>query len=116
MAVEIKVPSAGESITEGVVSRWLKKDGDMVRAGEPLVELETEKATTEVPAPASGKLSTSIPEGKTVSIGAILGRIEEQETSVGPPILSQNEAPKRENTGDGIQVKPPRSVSAPSIT
>jgi 2-oxoglutarate dehydrogenase E2 component (dihydrolipoamide succinyltransferase) len=114
MAVEIKVPSVGESITEGVVSRWLKKDGDMVRAGEPIVELETEKATTEVPAPASGKLNTSIPEGKMVSIGAVLGRIEEQQTSVGAP-PSQKEATRREETRDGIQAKPPRGDSVPSV-
>src|SRR5262245_44449073 len=115
MAIEIKVPSVGESITEGVVSRWLKKDGEMVRAGEPIVELETEKATTEVPAPASGKLSTSVPEGNTVAIGAILGRIEEQETSVGVSTLSQKDAPKREHTVDGIHAKPPRGDSVPSL-
>jgi 2-oxoglutarate dehydrogenase E2 component (dihydrolipoamide succinyltransferase) len=115
MAVEIKVPSVGESITEGVVSHWLKKDGEMVRAGEPIVELETEKATTEVPSPASGKLSTSIPEGKTVAIGAILGRIEEQEEPTGVTIPSQKEAIKREQTGDGMHTKPPRGDSVPSI-
>ena len=48
MAVEIKVPSVGEAITEGVLARWLKADGDAVREGEPLYELETDKASTEV--------------------------------------------------------------------
>src|SRR5437016_6231379 len=53
MPVEIKVPAAGESVTEGILSRWLKKDGDYVKADEPVVELETDKATQEVPAPAA---------------------------------------------------------------
>jgi 2-oxoglutarate dehydrogenase E2 component (dihydrolipoamide succinyltransferase) len=77
MAVDIKVPSVGESVTEGTISRWLKKDGEMVRADEPLVEIETEKATTEVSAPEAGTLRITTPEGRTVAIGAVIGRIEE---------------------------------------
>jgi 2-oxoglutarate dehydrogenase E2 component (dihydrolipoamide succinyltransferase) len=77
MAVEIQVPSAGESVTEGTLARWLKKDGDMVRADEPVVELETEKATTEVAAPAAGRLVIAVPEGQTVRVGTVIGRIEE---------------------------------------
>jgi hypothetical protein len=62
MAIEIKVPSVGESITEGSIARWIKKNGDLVRVDEPIFELETEKASTEVPAPASGKLTIKTPE------------------------------------------------------
>lgn len=76
MSVEIKVPAVGESITEGTIARWLKKDGDLVRADEPLFELETDKATMEVPAPADGRLSISVAAGQTVAVGAIVGRIE----------------------------------------
>jgi 2-oxoglutarate dehydrogenase E2 component (dihydrolipoamide succinyltransferase) len=76
MAVEIKVPSVGESIAEGSLVRWLKKNGDTVRADEPLFELETEKATTEVAAPAAGKLAIVVPAGKTVVIGSVVGHIE----------------------------------------
>src|SRR5260370_40935455 len=103
MAVEIRVPAAGESITEGVVSRWLKKDGEIVRAGEPVVELETEKATTEVPAPASGKLIASVPEGKTVTIGQVLGRIEEQHTVATTPAPQGTMKPGE--SGDGAPAK-----------
>src|SRR5436190_23083824 len=78
MAVEIKVPSVGESITEGVLSRWLKKDGDAVRSGEPLFELETDKATQEVPSPADGVLSISVKEGERVVIGSVVGSIDPQ--------------------------------------
>jgi 2-oxoglutarate dehydrogenase E2 component (dihydrolipoamide succinyltransferase) len=77
MPTDIKIPSVGESITEGTIARWLKKDGEPVRAGDPILELETEKATTEVPAPVAGTLSVSVPEGKTVAIGSVVGRIQE---------------------------------------
>jgi 2-oxoglutarate dehydrogenase E2 component (dihydrolipoamide succinyltransferase) len=77
MATDIKVPAVGESITEGNIARWFKKDGDAVRAEEPLFELETDKATTEVAAPAAGTLRIAVPEGRTVPIGSVVGRIEE---------------------------------------
>jgi 2-oxoglutarate dehydrogenase E2 component (dihydrolipoamide succinyltransferase) len=76
MAVEIKIPSVGESITEGTIARWFKPDGAAVKANEPVLELETEKATTEVVAPESGTLAISMPEGTKVAIGSVVGRIE----------------------------------------
>jgi 2-oxoglutarate dehydrogenase E2 component (dihydrolipoamide succinyltransferase) len=78
MATEIRVPTLGESVTEATVGKWLKKPGDTVKADEPLVELETEKVTVEVPAPAAGQLAEiKVPEGTTVAIGALLGSISE---------------------------------------
>ncbi len=77
MAVNIVVPSVGESISEGTVAQWLKKDGDFVRADEPVLELETEKATTPVSAPASGRLVVAAKEGQAVKIGQVVGRVEE---------------------------------------
>jgi 2-oxoglutarate dehydrogenase E2 component (dihydrolipoamide succinyltransferase) len=76
MPVEIKVPAVGESISEGTVARWLKQDGDAVRADEPLFELETEKATQEIVAPAAGRLHIRVPEGQTVAVGTVVGSIE----------------------------------------
>ncbi|HEV8061444.1 MAG TPA: biotin/lipoyl-containing protein, partial [Gemmataceae bacterium] len=76
MAIDIKVPSVGESITEGTITRWYKKDGEVLRNMEPAFELETEKATTDVPAPAGGLLRILVPEGSTVAIGATVGRLE----------------------------------------
>jgi len=64
MPVDVKVPSVGESITEGVIVRWLKQTGDVVRTDDPLLELETEKATTEIPSPTSGKLNVLVAAGK----------------------------------------------------
>jgi 2-oxoglutarate dehydrogenase E2 component (dihydrolipoamide succinyltransferase) len=76
MAGEIVVPSLGESVTEATVAKWFKKIGDAVAADEPLVELETDKVTMEVNAPASGSLKEiKIPEGKTVNVGTLLGNI-----------------------------------------
>ena len=78
MAVEIRVPALGESVTEATVGQWFKKEGEAINADEPLVELETDKVTIEVPAPSSGTLSEiSVNEGDTVEIGAVLGAIIE---------------------------------------
>jgi 2-oxoglutarate dehydrogenase E2 component (dihydrolipoamide succinyltransferase) len=76
MATEIRVPALGESVTEATVGRWFKKAGEPVTADEPIVELETDKVTLEVNAPASGVLSDIVAkDGETVSAGALLGQI-----------------------------------------
>jgi 2-oxoglutarate dehydrogenase E2 component (dihydrolipoamide succinyltransferase) len=76
MAIEIRVPTLGESISEATVGKWFKKAGEPVRADEPLVELETDKVTLEVNAPGAGVLSEITAEtGQTVAIGALLGQV-----------------------------------------
>jgi 2-oxoglutarate dehydrogenase E2 component (dihydrolipoamide succinyltransferase) len=75
-SVPVKVPSVGESISEGILARWLKPDGGSVQAGEPLFELETDKASSVVPAPGSGVLKIGAAEGETVQIGATVGGID----------------------------------------
>ena len=78
MATEIRVPTLGESVTEATVGKWFKKAGDAVAADEPVVELETDKVTIEVPAPAAGTLAEiAVAEGETVGVGALLGTIGE---------------------------------------
>src|SRR5579871_2927000 len=78
MSIQIKVPAMGESVTEATVGRWFKKEGDSVARDEPLLELETDKVTVEVPAPADGALeSISVQEGDTVQVGTVLGAIAE---------------------------------------
>src|ERR1700722_19658718 len=75
---EIRVPTLGESVTEATIGKWLKKPGDAVGVDEPLVELETDKVTIEVPAPAAGVLSDiAAKDGETVGVGAVLGQIKE---------------------------------------
>ena len=76
MSIELIVPTLGESITEATVSKWLKKVGESFEADEPLVEIETDKITVEVPAPSAGVLSEiTVQEGKDVNIGGVLGII-----------------------------------------
>ena len=78
MTIELKVPTLGESITEATVSKWLKKIGEQFETDEPLVEIETDKITVEVPAPISGTLSEiKVEEGSDVSIGGVLGIIND---------------------------------------
>jgi 2-oxoglutarate dehydrogenase E2 component (dihydrolipoamide succinyltransferase) len=76
MATEIRVPTLGESVTEATIGKWFKKVGDAIATDEPLVELETDKVTVEVPAAAAGTLSEiAVKEGETVEVGALLGMI-----------------------------------------
>ncbi len=83
-ALQINVPGVGESITEGTLVRWLKSDGTAVKAGEPLFELETDKASNVVPASASGVLKVAVAEGETVAIGATVGTIDPEGQAAAP--------------------------------
>lgn len=108
MSVEILMPELGESVHEGTVSRWLKKEGEFVKEDEPVVEIMTDKVNTELPSPASGILSKIvIPEGGTVEVFHVMGIIEEGETGNGAvkTPAAQVEAPKAD-------VKP--AAAAPS--
>ena len=76
MAIEITVPTLGESVADATVARWIKTTGDAVAADEPVVELETDKVTLEVPAPAAGTLGEIlVAEGATVEVGASLAML-----------------------------------------
>src|SRR5262245_16674218 len=81
---DIRVPALGESVTEATIGKWFKKPGDPVVVDEPLVELETDKVTIEVPAPAGGVLADiAAKDGETVAVGALLGQIKEGEAAPG---------------------------------
>ena len=91
MSIEIKVPAMGESVTEATVARWFKKEGDAVARDEPLLELETDKVTVEVPAPADGAIeSISVKAGDTVQVGSVLGAIAEGKSGKATPVMSRN--------------------------
>ena len=78
--ISIVVPSAGESISEGILSKWLVADGTAVKTGDAICELETDKATATVPAPADGVIKQTVNEGTTVAIGAVIGSIDKSAT------------------------------------
>jgi 2-oxoglutarate dehydrogenase E2 component (dihydrolipoamide succinyltransferase) len=105
MTVEIRVPSLGESVSEAIVGQWFRKKGEAIRADEPLVELETDKVTVEVPAPVSGTVSEIlVGDGETVEVGALLGAIAEGE--VGATVISGGPEP--------IGCKPDRPTPPPA--
>ena len=82
MTTEIRVPQMGESVTEGVIAQWLKRKGETVAVDEPVVEIETDKITVEVPAPAAGVLVELLAtEGDTVGVGDVIGKIDESATA-----------------------------------
>ena len=97
MTIEIKVPTMGESVTEATISKWFKKEGDVVKRDEPLLELETDKVTVEVPSPADGAIeSINAQAGATVQVGALLGAIAVGKAGAAPakPAAPKAEAPK----------------------
>src|SRR5579863_6459701 len=108
---EIRVPTLGESVTEATIGKWFKKPGEAVAVDEPLVELETDKVTIEVPAPAAGVLGDiAAKDGDTVAVGALLGQIKEG----APP--AEGAAPPPEPAAPAPQLSPapsaPKSAAA----
>jgi 2-oxoglutarate dehydrogenase E2 component (dihydrolipoamide succinyltransferase) len=116
MPVEIRVPALGESVSEAIVGRWFKSAGQQVKADEPVVELETDKVTLEVNAPASGVLSEIVvKEGETISVGALLGHIGEGATAAPPKVLatpSQTPAVPLAQPGFGLETPGSSSATA----
>jgi 2-oxoglutarate dehydrogenase E2 component (dihydrolipoamide succinyltransferase) len=104
MSTEIKVPTLGESVTTATVARWLKQAGDAVAVDEPLVELETDKVSVEVPAPAAGTLSEiSAKEGAEVEVGGVLGLMEAGGAAKPKPSPEQKSAA---NPSAGVNAPP----------
>src|SRR6516164_6508337 len=96
MSVTVSMPQLGESVTEGTVTRWLKKEGERVEADEPLLEVSTDKVDTEIPSPVSGILrGITVAEDETVAVGAQLAIIDE--------------------AGDGAGAAPSAAAAAPPV-
>jgi len=125
MSIEIRVPTLGESVTEATVGKWFKQAGDAVKVDEPLVELETDKVTVEVPAPASGVLGDILVEsGSTVAVGSLLAALKEGAGKSAPPAAaaqappppqpspSQSPAAAHKTTESAHNGTPPPSPSA----
>jgi 2-oxoglutarate dehydrogenase E2 component (dihydrolipoamide succinyltransferase) len=117
--MEITVPSVGESVTQGILSSWLKAEGDRVEEGSDLFELETDKATVTVPAPASGALAIAVAAGAAVTIGQVVGSIDTEAAAPGataPAAASGAAAPAAKATAPKAPAKPsaPAKASAPA--
>jgi len=109
MATEIRVPTLGESVSEATIARWFKQPGEAVKADEPLVELETDKVTLEVNAPASGVLSDIVAqEGETVEPDALLGSIDESGSAAAPAKKDEKKEEKKAES----KPEPAKSASA----
>ncbi|RRI02636.1 2-oxoglutarate dehydrogenase complex dihydrolipoyllysine-residue succinyltransferase [Mesorhizobium tamadayense] len=132
MATEIRVPTLGESVTEATVGKWFKKVGEAIAADEPLVELETDKVTVEVPAAGAGTLAEiAVKEGETVNVGALLGSISAGGEAAATPAtkpqaVAQASSPDAASTvkqaqaetakvaGDGGSIEPRTMPPAPA--
>jgi 2-oxoglutarate dehydrogenase E2 component (dihydrolipoamide succinyltransferase) len=110
---EIRVPTLGESVTEATIGKWFKKAGDPVAVDEPLVELETDKVTIEVPAPAAGTLAAiAAKDGDTVAVGALLGEIKE---GAGAPAKSASApVPAPAAAAPAPKAEAPKPAAAPA--
>jgi len=107
---EIRVPTLGESVTEATIGRWFKKAGDAVAVDEPLVELETDKVTIEVPAPSAGTLGDIVAkDGETVAVGALLGQINEGAAGA----AAKPAAAPAKPTASAAPPPPPAAAAAP---
>ncbi len=108
---DVRVPHLGESITSGVIARWHKQTGDVVRAEEPLFELETDKAAMEIAADASGTLEIVAPAGATVEVGAVVARIAEDGAGAKPVAAAAPRAAVAESRERTTPSEPPASTS-----
>jgi pyruvate/2-oxoglutarate dehydrogenase complex dihydrolipoamide acyltransferase (E2) component len=111
MATDIVIPNVGESVTSGVIAAWRKKSGERVERDDVVLDLETDKITMEVRAPAAGVLKTLAKEGDTVDIGAVVGSIDES-AAAATPAKAPPETPKATKTDKGAKMGAP----APSTT
>ena len=116
MGLEIKVPVVGESITEVTIAKWLKKDGEQVAMDEVICELESDKATFELPAEAAGILKIRVPEGETIPVGAILAEISDNGAAPAAPAAGGTAATAApsENTQSGYGGSGEPTSSAPA--
>src|SRR3954453_4318446 len=119
MSVAVSMPQLGESVTEGTVTRWLKKEGEHVTVDEPLLEVSTDKVDTEIPSPASGILrGIAVDEDETVAVGAQLAVIEDSNSADAPvpspaPAAPAAQAPAAEPPAPGYAppaAEPPAPV------
>jgi 2-oxoglutarate dehydrogenase E2 component (dihydrolipoamide succinyltransferase) len=113
MSLEVKIPAVGESVTSGMISAWLKNDGDAVNKGEPLFTLETDKVSTEVTADGAGTLRIKAQAGAEVKIGEVVAVIEEGSGASATPTASTPAAPAAAPAKKAASPKAPAKAAAP---
>jgi 2-oxoglutarate dehydrogenase E2 component (dihydrolipoamide succinyltransferase) len=101
MAIDVKIPPMGESITSGVLAKWHVQDGDLVKKDQPLFELETDKITSEGTAETAGKITFKVAAGTDVKIGQIVATIDETATAAASPVAKPQDEPRRSPEGEG---------------
>src|SRR5713226_10515961 len=110
MATQVKMPQLGETVVEGTITRWLKREGDAVGMDEPLVEVSTDKVDSEIPSPVSGTVSRiHAGEGETVTVGSVIAEIAGAGEEA-PPAAAPTSMPETETT----PVPAPRASEAPA--
>ena len=119
MATEVKVPTLGESITEGTLAEWLKQPGEAVKEDEPIASLETDKVSVEVPSPVAGVMAAQVVKaGDTVAVGAVIATIDEGASAAAAPVAAapagagENPALREQPNSDG----PPAVTQAPAAS
>ena len=103
MPVDIVIPNVGESVTTGVIATWLKSDGEWVDRDETVLELETDKVTMEVPAPAAGLVSHSANEGDEVEVGSVVGLIDDAATPPARPTAQTDTTTVQSSTSEAAR-------------
>ncbi|MDB5037818.1 MAG: sucB, partial [Bacteriovoracaceae bacterium] len=116
--VNVVIPTIGESVSEGTIGKWFFKEGDLVKKDQPLFELDSDKATLEVPAAASGKLKIIIPAGKSATVGTLIGMIElteavRESTGKSEPVKAPSNGKKDVKVSNSA---PTPAVEAPTLT
>src|SRR5690242_14959201 len=105
MSIEVKIPALGESVSEGVIVRWIKSNGEQIALDDPLLELETDKASVEVPSPAAGVLTIVRQEGDKVQVGEVVASIDPK------GVATATSAPAK--TADASKMPAPTPAPAP---
>jgi 2-oxoglutarate dehydrogenase E2 component (dihydrolipoamide succinyltransferase) len=115
MAIEVKVPTLGESVTEATIGEWLKKPGDPVKLDEPVASLETDKVAIEVPAPAAGVMGAyAVQVGETVAVGAVIATIEDAQSAGETVQVAEREQPQPAEQAPPPPSAPPAPAAAPA--
>jgi len=110
-SVTVRIPTLGESVTEGVIVRWIKAEGDAVQRDEPLLELETDKASVEIPAEGAGVLRILKPAGATVQVGDVVGQIDSDGARAAAPAAVEPSAPQAAHGSDSGPAQAPAAAA-----